>query len=270
VAQQWISATHPAPVIMVGLIKFFKRIVALLLIPLVLAFILQAYFSITGNVAWQDLTWMLVGLVGYFVIYVVIIGNNLRFLEIFEHELSHAVTIILSLDNVLRLIVFPAKDENAVRVSPTGEYEFEGMTTPRSTRSLGCFLIVLAPYFLPLLTIPLLLIRIYIPEELVAAINMAIGVSLGFHYAGLAKEFGTYQSDIQRETLPFSVVITVLFNVIILVLVISVVIDNVRLTFEYLRDATARSFDYYRFIAAWITQFGILAKLQEVVALLSA
>ena len=45
---------------------------------------------------------------------------------------------------------------------------------------------------------------------------------------------------------------TTLFNVIILVLVISVVVDNFRLTFEYLRDAFARSFDYYRFIAAWI------------------
>ncbi|MCB0024237.1 MAG: hypothetical protein M9936_11775 [Caldilinea sp.] len=266
-AQLWISATHPAPVIMVGLIKFFKRIVALLLIPLVLAFVLQAYFSVTANVIWQDLTWMLVGLIGYFVLYVVLIGNSLRFFEVFEHELNHTITAMLSLGTVLRFRVFPAKDENALKRSESGQYAFEGDTTALGS---GCFLVVLAPYFLPLFTIPLLVIRPLTPELLVPVANVVIGVTLGFHFAGLANEFRTYQTDIKLETLPFSVVITLLFNVIILVLVISVVIDNVRLTFEYLRDATARSFDYYRFIAAWIAQFGILAKLQEVVALLSA
>ena len=58
--------------------------------------------------------------------------------------------------------------------------------------------------------------------------------------------------------------------IVVALLIISVVVDNFRLTFDYLRDAFARSFGYYRFIAAWIAQFGILAKLQEIVALLSA
>ena len=92
--------THPAPVIMVGFIKFIKRIAAFVLAPLVVAFCLQAYFSITGAVAWQDLTWMLVGLVGYFIAYIVIYGSNLRFIETLEHELNHAITAILTLRTI--------------------------------------------------------------------------------------------------------------------------------------------------------------------------
>lgn len=267
VAQSRTGATHPAPVIMVGIIKFIKIVLAFVLIPLVAAFCLQAYFSITGAVTWQDLTWMMVGLFGYFILYVVLIGNSLRFFEVFEHELNHTITAMLSLGTVLRFRVFPAKDENALKRSESGQYAFEGDTTALGS---GCFLVVLAPYFLPLFTIPLLVIRPLTPEFLVPAANVVIGATLGFHFAGLANEFRTYQTDIKLETLPFSVVVTLLFNVIILVLVISVVVDNLRLTFDYLREAFVRSFDYYSFIAAWIAQFGILAKLQEIVSLLSA
>ena len=252
---------------MVGFIKFIKRIAAFVLAPLVVAFCLQAYFSITGAVAWQDLTWMLVGLVGYFIIYIVLYGSNLRFLETFEHELNHAVTMLLSGISVVRFRVYPAGDEDGVMPPREDGYYYEGGTIPNRD---GCFLIVLAPYFLPIFTVPLLFARVFTPEPFVPAIDILIGVTLGFHFAGLAIEFGTHQSDIKRETLPFSFVITVLFNVIILVLVISVVVDNIRLTFDYLREALARSFGYYSVIAAWIGGLGIPAKLQEIVTLLSA
>ena len=264
-AQQQRSATHPAPVIMVGFIKFIKRIAAFVLAPLVVAFCLQAYFSITGAVAWQDLTWMLVGLVGYFAIYVVINSNNLRFLETLEHELNHAVTSILSFNTVGKFRVsFPKyADPDAYRE----EQKYSGIVTYVPN---GCFFITLSPYFLPLITIPLLVIRPIMPAPLVPVLTILIGSTLGFHYAALIKEFRPFQPDIKEQTLLFSFVIAVLFNVVILVLVISVVVDNIRLTFDYLREALARSFGYYSVIAAWIGELGIPAKLQEIVTLLSA
>ena len=252
---------------MVGLIKFFKIVLAFVLAPLVVAFCLQAFFSLTGNVAWQDLTWMLVGLVGYFIVYIVINSNNLRFLETLEHEFIHAVTVIFSLSTLVRLRVYPEKNESGEGFSSTEYNNFEGMVNWSPS---GCFLIFLAPYFLPILTIPLLLIHPFVPLSLTPFIDVLIGVTMGFHYAALAKEFHLEQTDIQKQTLPFSVVITLLFNTIILVLVISVVADDLRLTLDYLREAFARSYGYYSVIAAWIGDLGILAKVQQLVTLLSA
>lgn len=192
-AQRTAAATHPAPVIMVGLIKFFKIVLAFVLAPLVVAFCLQAYFSITGNVAWQDLTWMLAGLVGYFAIYVVINSNNLRFLEALEHELNHAVTSILSFNTVGKLRVsFPKHaDPEAYRE----EQKYSGIVkfVPN-----GCFIITLSPYFLPLFTIPLLVIRPIMPIPLVPFLTILIGSTLGFHYAALIKELA--QQDLMWLT----------------------------------------------------------------------
>lgn len=84
------------------------------------------------------------------------------------------------------------------------------------------------------------------------------------------KEFRPFQSDIKEQTLLFSFIIAVLFNVVILVVVISVVVDNLRLTLDYLREAFARSYGYYSVIATWIGDLGILAKVQQIVTLLSA
>ena len=250
---------------MVGFIKFIKRIAAFVLAPLVVAFCLQAYFSITGAVAWQDLTWMLVGLVGYFIAYIVIYGSNLRFIETLEHELNHAITAILTLRTIaLFEVVGKAASD---RPEDRNDVYYEGRA---GYTTAGNFLITLAPYFLPILTIPLLVVRYFVPDAGIPAVDMLIGITLGFHYAALAKEFSRIQPDIKKQTLPFSVAITTLFNVVILVLVISVVVDNIRLTFDYLREAFARSFGYYSVIAAWIGGLGIPAKLQEIVTLLSA
>ena len=102
--------------------KVFKFVLAFLLIPLVVAFVAVAWQMLVRNVPWGELQWALIGMLGYVLLYPLIRTNNLRFVEVFEHELAHMVTDLSVFHRMKEFHVHPGqKDGNKVVVSlPSG------------------------------------------------------------------------------------------------------------------------------------------------------
>jgi len=114
------------------------------------------------------------------------------------------------------------------------------------------FMISLAPYFLPVFTIPLLIIKPFIINQTQPAVNLLIGVTFGFHLIGLFKEFRFYQSDIKMSGIVFSLCIIILLNILILVIVLSGVYNSYLIVWYYLKKSFVDSMNYYSFCFLYI------------------
>lgn len=111
-------------------------------------------------------------------------GLRFAWLETFIHELKHAVIVILS-GNRLK----------AFSVSSTAghvEYELEA-----DELHLTPF-IMLAPYYLPLFSIPTLIACIVFEGELTNYLSLALGITLALDLLTSLKELHPAQSDLKR------------------------------------------------------------------------
>jgi hypothetical protein len=100
---------------------------------------------------------------------------------------------------------------------------------------------VLAPYYLPVLTLPLLLVEPFLSAPIDQAVDFLIGFTLAFHYVGLAREFRWYQTDLQRMGYIFSLVVVPLFNAVWLVVILSAVSDNHPAVLDFFKASWQRA-----------------------------
>jgi len=207
-----------------------RNLLLLLLAPMLFAFIYQALLYVLPNLKLLWGNWFLYGFLGYGLLYLVFLRSEVTFLEIFEHELAHTVTAYAFLN---RVHLF------AVHAKVGGVVEHQRASN---------FVIVLAPYFLPLFTLPLLPLRPFINTPAVNAINFLIGASLAFHYAGLAKEFSPQQPDIRHSGLVFSLILILFFNALFAVLILSFVLGDYSRILAFAKSGFWTSVAAYRLL----------------------
>jgi len=69
---------------------------------------------------------------------------------------------------------------------------------------------------------------------------------LAFHYVALAKEFRTYQPDIKRTGLAFSLLVAGILNIVILVVVFCFIRTDFSNLRGYFEDSYDRTLETYR------------------------
>lgn len=192
------------------------------------------------GVTLDQVKWILAGLAGFLLLIPALLSQNLNFLRVFEHESGHMLTNLMFFQTIVEF-----------RASGTDG----GVVKSRGTPLLA-WIITLAPYYLPVLTLPLLMMRPFVTFSVLSVVDVLIGISLGFHYYGLLEEFEARQPDIQENTLPFSFLVVFLFNVWVLILVSAVVLEDFTFLMTYVQRSFDASVEAYRIVIGWMNESG--------------
>ena len=163
------------------------------------------------------------------------LSNRTGFWETLEHELEHAVLACLLLRRPLRLTVDPDPKVDSKMV-PAGRPNV---------------LITLAPYYFPLLTIPLLIARLLagaLCPSILDALDFLIGFAFASHYVSLVREFRPYQTDLKTAGYLFSTIFTIVINVVLPVIIAGVVANNFHAIGDYFARSLVRSLESYDFL----------------------
>ncbi|MCB0075322.1 MAG: hypothetical protein KDE20_27890, partial [Caldilineaceae bacterium] len=99
---------------------------------------------------------------------------------------------------------------------------------------------------------PLLLLHFVLPEQFIPALDFAIGLSLGFHFVALSREFRPIQTDLTEQTMFFSAVFTIFANTMLVMIIIGVLTRDSALLLEYLQTAAGQAGTYYTEIFDWL------------------
>lgn len=193
--------------------KLIRNAIGILLLPLLYVVLVEAYSAVAPHLNWQSFRYAILGLVAYAVIHLALFREYHMFTTL-EHEFGHAAMGCLFL-KLPQVIAGTAKWGGATAI-PNG-YNFA---------------ITLAPYFLPLLTIPLLIAKAValqwnlLPSFGYIALDFLIGFTLAFHLIGLFEELRPYQTDLKKSGYVFSFVIIGLMNILFLLVIIAVILDD--------------------------------------------
>jgi hypothetical protein len=220
--------------------RLIKWVLSPLLLPLVAAAGYEAYFFAKHELDFTAVRWAAMGALVYLLTLPLFIIFNLTFLHLFEHELGHLLTNIAI---GRRIVSFSASVAN-------GE---SGMVKSEGVFGLGCFT-TLAPYFLPVFTLPMLVMRLVLLEEVRPILDAVIGWSLAFHFHGVLREFRPDQDDIHRQTYLFALELTVLFNLVLVMGVFALLAEDTSIFVEYLARVSERAQIWYVEIADYLQQ----------------
>jgi hypothetical protein len=168
--------------------KLFRLLVLALLAPLIYSCVVEVFPSLFSDLDLQPVGLFFLGCACYTVIHgaILSIGGrlyyNLQFFRVLRHELSHAI-MALSFGSYTQemLVVNP--------IEKPGEPSYVLHHSPIGPGSL----ITLAPYCLPILTIPLLLLKLLPLSQFRHVVDFLIGLTLAFHYFSVMYEFGLRQ-----------------------------------------------------------------------------
>jgi hypothetical protein len=230
--------------------KIVYFIELLLLAPLLYAFTVEGARFLASVFSFESTMWFLLGAFLALVAYLVLLKQNIGFWQVLLHELEHAVVLFL----------FTLQWPKLMTIEPPN-----GVTIGSS----GCFivrwtpLVYLAPYYLALLTIPVLLLKagvdlaaslldIAFPPVLGIVLDFLIGATLVIHLATTAKEFRFSQPDIKNSGLIVSLVTVFFISFMFLVLSIAVVTESYAEYWNYVKTAFAAGLDIYRASFEWI------------------
>jgi hypothetical protein len=186
----------------------------------------------------------------------------LVFIEDLLHELEHAVVAFLF----------------TFRMPSRMEIDTEEDSITHVPRGGGCF-VALAPYYLPMLTVPLLLLKlvsafafslleISFPTLLAAAFDFLIGATLMFHCLSSIKEFRFSQDDITRTGYIPSIVGVLFLSFLFLVLSVTVVVGSYSEFLGYLEIAFVAMIDAYKAAFEFLTTLLLpwIGGLMEIIA----
>lgn len=204
--------------------KVLRFILLLPFIPLIYAFSCQALLFFRG-IRLEEVAFFLLGLAVYLLLYVVFLNKRIDFLETLAHELTHAAAALAIFQMPRKLVVDPELGGKKAGV----------------TETVGCFVVALAPYFLPIFTFPLLIVKPVVPSPFDKVVDFLIGVTLAFHYVRLLKDLLVKQTDITTTGTIFSAVFLIFLNLFLLVVILAVVSDNYSSIWEYFRSAFERT-----------------------------
>jgi hypothetical protein len=180
------------------IIKIFKLIFIIVCLPFIYNIVIESYNYFDKYISNETYlnSYYTYGFIGYIILYIIILRKKIKFLETFEHELAHLLTSILFFKKIYS---FNATDKSGGYIENSSDN----------------FIIILAPYFIPVFTIPFLILKPFIISEIQYIINVLIGITLSFHFTGLIREFSFKQSDIKKCGYIFSVFFVITLNIII-------------------------------------------------------
>lgn len=224
-----------------------------LLGPLIYSFVYEAYLLLVSGVSLASIFWFIGGLLSYLFLYISILWSSDRllytiiFFEHLEHELGHSLVNFMFLGGTRRLIANPLDSYNELIGNPRIKPEDEETSKVSYLERHGLdFPIALAPYYFPVLTVPLLIAKPLALFPLREIIDFLIGFTLAFHFIGLLREFGIWQKDISDNGLIFSSCVTCLLNTIVLVIVLCVASSNYSAILDYFQNSIARTPESYQ------------------------
>ena len=165
-------------------INLLKWPVVLLLFALIIPIIQSVIFyyeKVFTN--WHEL-WMFLGGFGFMVFaWIFLIGRKDFIASTIEHEMTHAIFALLTFHNVTNI---------------EADYEGSGVTAFRGGRN---WLITIAPYFFPTLSVGVIivtLITFLITGQVVSWLNLALGMTTGYHFLAVIFEIHPQQTDLQK------------------------------------------------------------------------
>ena len=209
-----------------------RLFVLALLAPLIYSFAYEAYLFLLSTIDLYFTSSFIYGFLFYVLIYMFILRGNIGFIEHFEHELGHTIVGLVFLRGTKKFIVDP-EEGSKVDIHPNS-------------------LIYLAPYYFPVFTIPLLIIKPIVFSSLHKIIDFLIGFTLAFHYVSLLREFRLIQTDITKTGVIFSFCVTCILNIIFLVITLCVVFNHYSNILNYFKSSFVRTLQSYKTVfEAW-------------------
>ncbi len=248
--------------------KLLRFLLLMIALPLAYALVVEAYLFLRADIALGSIRWFLYGFIPTFFIYLLLTlddGPNIVFINTFRHELTHAFVSILFFQFPIvftidlrewlkarrvrhRVAARPStRRRRSVRRLKISEFVVGGTGPAR-----GDFLNALAPYFLPLFTLPLLLLRPLAPGFIVKIVDVLIGATYAFHLVTAIKEFGPHQSDVTRTGVIFSYVFVIVMHIVFLLIILLIASGNYAGIAAYFRAAWAHAQAAYGVTLAWI------------------
>ena len=198
-----------------------RKLLKLIVIPLALALSMGygvAFYEIAGPLR-RDLThplWLGMGLyAGLFVVWIRKLGG---FWQTFEHELTHTLFALLFFQ---RIEGFTATAGKGGQVQHSGRWG-------------GNFVISLAPYFFPTLTLVPLGVLFLVPPSIKPYVVGAVGFTLAYHLFATIRDARPRQPDLTRHGLLFSYTMIVLLNLICLGLVLTLTLSDTSAAGDFL------------------------------------
>jgi hypothetical protein len=138
----------------------------------------------------------------FLILWTFYLSRRENFWSVVEHEFTHALFALIFLKRVRTL---------SANRNRGGLVQVEG----------GNWVIALAPYFFPLLSLFIILIKPIIFSSHQWILNLLLGFSLMFHYVYLFGEFHPSQPDLRESGLVFAIIIILFFNIFFIGLSIS-------------------------------------------------
>jgi hypothetical protein len=212
----------------------------ILLSPLLIVFIREGAVFLASVFTIDSSMWFLLGAALSLLGYILLLNNHIDFIEHLLHEMEHAALSFLFSGKLPRRMEIDPEQGSKVFIADRG----------------GC-LTALAPYYLPLLMVPFLILKalaalalsllnVSLPTVLAAALDLLIGATLMFHYVCTLKEFSSFQSDIKQTGVIASLVGVFFLNFVFLVLAMTVVTGSYAQLLDDAKTALAAAVDTYR------------------------
>lgn len=238
--------------------RLFNLALLVLLGPFLVTFAYEGIRFVLAVFTLEAMQWFLLGAAGSVVIYPLLLGNSLGFVEQLLHELEHAaLAFVFTFRFPTRMEIDP--DEGSEVRAPAGG---------------GC-LTTLAPYYLPLLTLPFLLIKAGadwafssaetgFASTLASVLEILIGVTLTFHITNTIIEMTRDQRDFKEVGWISSFAGILFMNLMVLVVTVAVVTGSYEALWAYVKEAAGATVGAYQDAYAFL-QERLLPALRDLV-----
>jgi hypothetical protein len=153
------------------------------------------------------------------------------FFTTLEHELTHAIFAWLTLH---RVIGFRATWSSGGHIRYLGK---------------GNWLITIAPYFFPTLSVIVLIVLAFLPKLYLYYGSVALGVSVAYHACSSWSETHRNQTDLKEVGFLFCLCFLPAASTLMYGLLISFASGGLPALELYLHKVPARSFDFFRWLA---------------------
>ena len=179
---------------------FFKILLFIVAVPALAGYGLALYVEVGSALDHSTQARLGLAMVPAGMLLWLLLGRFLRFFHVFEHEVTHLVTGLFFFIQPRRLIA----SESGGRMEMYGNN----------------FIVSLAPYFLPLISLVLMAIIPLLDSTVNVYACAVLGLATGYHIISNAQEFSLQQPDIQSHGRIFSTLICLCGNIIALGLVV--------------------------------------------------
>jgi hypothetical protein len=218
----------------------FNSVSIILLAPALFAFVYEGFLFVISVFKVDLPLWFIGGIALSLFVYVLFVWGKWDFVEHLLHELEHTLLYFL------RTFRWPTRME----IDP--EKGSKIIVTDG-----GCLLLLLAPYYFPLFTVPLLLVRALAGFALssletpwstyvTGLLDLLIGATFVFHLACTFREFRFSRTDIKKTGRIASALAVVFLNAMFAVASVTVVTEAYAEFWAYLKAALPATQDAYQ------------------------